>query len=265
MARFMKFSISFRASSRTRSSASFSTCILIFFPVMTLLLTSGPSSPLEEEDDPSNEWERRRRFSLALCLRFSAFFFFPCLLSFFLCLPLLLDRLCFFLCFLDLLRLRSLERELLLPLSEPEEDGERDLERWRRRRLRWSSPLPERRSCPRRQESESEDGDRERPLAGLSAFLSSSVSVAIFGCHFLCSITFCLPACQPSYEADHPSAGAHRPWHTPGRRASAQHSNMTVKIATSKTCCQHGHRGIGTCLSLSTTPLTYSLHSLNLL
>lgn len=152
----MNFKMSLRALSRTKSSSVLSMCIFILFPVMTLLLTSGPSSPLDDEEDeespPSSSdvldlCRRRRRCSSSLdrswrrCLldedaflssslspRFrwwrrssSPLFDFPLLL---------LDRLLrLFLLFLDLLRPRSLdlERDPLPPLRS--EDDDRDLDR----------------------------------------------------------------------------------------------------------------------------------------
>jgi len=208
----MNFKMSLRALSRTKSSSVLSMCILILFPVMTLLLTSGPSSPLDDEEDdelPSSSssssdvldlcCRRRRRCSSSLdrsllrrCLllddaflsspsprfrwrRPSSLFDFPLLL---------LDRLLrfFFLPFLDLLRSRSLdlERDPLPPLRS--EDDDRDLDR--RVLLRppprsFPSLSLERRSRSRRwREGEADDGDDdgERPLLLLSpdAFPSRS-------------------------------------------------------------------------------------------
>lgn len=129
---FINFKSSLRAFSRTTSSDVLSMCILIFFPLITLLFTPGPSSPLEEEEEKSSsDWfdlyclsfDRSRcffdDFFLSLLLRFrwrSSFFL----------LLLLLDRL-FFLCFFDLLRSRSFEQYLSLLLLLPE-DIERDLD-----------------------------------------------------------------------------------------------------------------------------------------
>ena len=211
----MNFKMSLRALSRTKSSSVLSMCILILFPVMTLLLTSGPSSPLDDEEDdelPSSSssssdvldlcCRRRRRCSSSLdrsllrrCLllddaflsspsprfrwrRPSSLFDFPLLL---------LDRLLrfFFLPFLDLLRSRSLdlERDPLPPLRS--EDDDRDLDR--RVLLRppprsFPSLSLERRSRSRRwREGEADDGDDdgERPLLLLSPGLSSPPSVGV--------------------------------------------------------------------------------------
>ena len=184
----MNFKMSLRALSRTKSSSVLSMCILILFPVMTLLLTSGPSSPLDDEEDvespsssPSDVLDlcRRRRCSSSLdrslrrCLIDDAFLSslsprFRWRRSSLFDFPLLLDRLRFFLLFLDLLRSRSLdlERDPLPPLRSEDED--RDLDR---RPLRPPRSFPslslERRSRSRRWrggEADDDDDDGERPL-----------------------------------------------------------------------------------------------------
>lgn len=149
---FINCNRSLRAFSRTKSSAVFSMCIRIFFPVITLLFVTDPFSPLQEEDEEESSegsylcrfFCRDRSRCFLDCLFFSLLACFRWRSSFLL---LLFDRL-FFFCFFDLFRSRSFETDRLLwdlsPFSldldlewrfrcgdgvEEEYDGERSLAR----------------------------------------------------------------------------------------------------------------------------------------